>query len=105
MIFLLHTLPTRMARDCTDGLLYCFSEWAGAVTGGAYWIFALLAFAFAIFMAAIRFGTTRAFGFGSFVGMIGAIWFAVLQFIPWWIASIFILVGVIGLAMMVISEK
>ena len=104
MIFL-HTLPSEIMKTCSDGLLYCFSEWAGTVTGGAFWIFALLAFSFAIFMATIRFGSVRAFGFGSFVGMIGGIWFAVLQLISWWIASAFILVGVIGLAMMVLSEK
>jgi len=100
-----HTLPTKMIRECTDGLLYCFSNWAGEVTLGAFWIFALLAFAFAIFMATMRFGTIRAFGFGSFVGLIGGVFLAILKLIPWWIASAFIIVGVIGLATMFLSEK
>lgn len=104
MIFL-HTLPSEIMKSCSDGFLYCFAEWALTVTSGAFWIFALLAFSFAIFMATMRYGSTRAFGFGSFVGMIGGIWFAVLQLMSWWIASAFILVGIIGLAMMVLSEK
>lgn len=101
----MHELPTKMARECTDGLLYCFSEWAGDVTLGAFWIFALLAFSFAIFMSSIRFGTNKAFGFASFVGLLGGVWLAILQLIPWWIASTFILIGVIGLAVMFLSEK
>lgn len=100
-----HALPNEIMNTCSDGFLYCFAKWAETVTGGAFWIFALLAFSFAIFMATIRFGTVKSFGYGSFVGMIGAIWFAILQLIPWWIASAFILVGVIGLAMMIISER
>ncbi len=100
-----HELPTKMVRECTDGLLYCFSEWAGDVTLGAFWIFALLAFSFAIFMASMRFGTNKAFGFASFVGLLGGVWLAILQLIPWWIASAFILIGVIGLALMFLSEK
>lgn len=100
-----HILPTEILTTCSDGFLYCFAEWAGVVTGGAFWVFALLAFSVAILLATIRFGTVKAFGFGSFVGMIGGIWFAVLQLIPWWIASTFILIGVIGLAMMILSEK
>ena len=101
----MHELPTKMARECADGLMYCFSDWAGDVTLGAFWIFALLAFAFAIFGATIRFGTTKAFGFGSFVGLIGGVFLAVLQLIPWWIASAFIIIGVIGLAGMFLSER
>lgn len=100
-----HALPSEILTTCTDGFLYCFALWASTVTGGAFWIFALLAFSVAIMMATMRFGSVKAFGFASFVGMIGGIWFAVLQLIPWWIASSFILIGVIGLAMMIISER
>ena len=101
----LHELPTKMARDCTDGLFYCFSNWAGDVTFGAFWIFALLAFCFALFMATMRFGATKAFGFASFVGLLGGVFLAVLKLIPWWIASTFIIIGVIGLAVMFLSER
>ncbi len=100
-----HQLPTDVLTTCTDGLLYCFALWASTVTIGTFWVFALLAFSFALFMATIRFGTTKAFGFGTFAGLLGAVWLAILQLIPWWVASTFILVGVIGLAMMILSEK
>ena len=98
-------LPTTTLRECTEGTFYCLSQWASTVTSGAFWVMMLLAFAFAIFMATIRFGGTRAFGFASFVGMIGGMWLSILQLISWWIGSAFILVGVAGIGMMMINEK
>lgn len=100
-----HSLPTEMVRECTDGLLYCFSVWAGEVTIGAFWIFALLAFGFAIFMATMRFGTNKAFGFAGLVLLLGGVWLAILQLIAWWIASTFIIIGVIGFAGLILSER
>jgi len=107
IIFLAHALPTATIKTCeeTNGMLYCFSQWAYTVTNGTFWFFMLLAFSIAIGVASSRLGTTRAFGFASFVGMMGAIWFAVMQLMAWWVASGFILVGVIGLASMILSEK
>ena len=100
-----HTMPTEILSSCSDGLLWCFSDWANDVSLGGFWIFALLAFSIVLTLATLRFGNVRAFGFGSFVGMVGAIWLAVLQLIPWWTASAFMIVGLIGLAMMVLSRK
>ncbi len=100
-----HQLPTQMVRECTDGLLYCFSVWASEVTIGAFWVFALLAFCISIFMATMRFGTNKAFGFAGFVGLIGGVFLAILVLIPWWIASVFIIIGVISLAGMILSER
>jgi len=100
-----HPLPTDVLTTCTDGLLYCFAKWASLVTTGAFWMFALLGFCFALFMATIRFGTPKAFGFASFVGLIGAVWLAVLQLIPWWIASTLILIGGIGLVVVILSKR
>lgn len=100
-----HALPSQLLTSCDEGLFYCFSKWAMDVTNGAFWILMLLGFAFVIFMATLRFGSNRAFGFGSFVGMIGGIWLAILQFIPWWIASAFILTGVVGIAVMMMNER
>jgi len=102
---MVHPLPTTSLRECTEGTFYCLSQWASTVTTGAFWVMMLLAFCFAIFMATIRFGGTRAFGFGSFVGMIGGIFFAILGLMAWWIASVFIIIGVIGLAILFLAEK
>lgn len=100
-----HQLPAQLMTTCSEGFFYCFGQWAFNVTLGWFWTFALMAFSVAIFMATSRLGTTRAFGFASFVGMLGSVWFATLNFMPWWIASIFILTGVIGLATMIMSER
>ena len=100
-----HTLPTNLFSSCDEGIMYCFGKWAYNVSGFTYWTFMLLGFCFAVYMATSRMGNSRAFGFGSFVGMIGAIFLAVLNFMSWWIASAFILVGVIGIAVMIISER
>ena len=108
MIFLAvgsHALPTQVLRTCTDGMFVCFARWAHNVTGGLFWTLMLLGFAFAMFMATVRLGNVRAFGFGSFVGMIGAIFLATLQLMPWWTASAFILSGVVGIAMMVMNSR
>ena len=98
-----HALPNEVLDRC-DGMIYCFGQWAYEVTNGMFWVLALLAFTVAIYLASIRLGSRRAFGFASFVGMIGAIFLAVLQFMSWWIASAFILTGIIGLAVMIMTE-
>jgi len=100
-----HILPTETLSTCTDGFLICFARWASIVTGGFFWVAALLSFSIVIFLASLRFGNTRAFGFASFVGLIGGIWLSVLTLIPWWVGSTFIIIGVIGLAAMILSDK
>lgn len=100
-----HTLPSELLNTCSDGLMYCMSEWASDVTGGLFWVFALLSFCVVLIMATARLGTTRAFGFGSFAGMLGSIWLSIMGLISWWIASLFIIVGVLGIAMMILSER
>ena len=100
-----HTLPTNILDTCDDGFLYCFSDWASDVTTGLFWVLALLTFCIIIYIASGRLGGVRAFGFASFVGMIGGIWLAILKLIPWWAGSSFILVGIIGIMALIISEK
>ena len=56
-------------------------------------------------MATSSLGMIRAFGFGSFVGMIGSIWLGIMGLINWSIASVFILTGLIGVSMLIISER
>ena len=99
------SLPTQMMTTCTDGILYCFSKCAGDVTTGLFWVLALLTFMVVIFLAAAQFGSIRAFGFAAFVGLVGGIWLSIITLIPWWIGSIFIIVGIIGIVVMIISER
>jgi len=99
-----HPLPTNLNTNC-NGTLYCVGDWAYDVTGGMFWIFALLSFQIIVFISIQRLGTTRAFGFSSFIGLISALFLATLGFMPYWIASAFIIVGVIGLATMMIGNS
>lgn len=100
-----HTLPTEILRTCSDGMFYCFSDWAFDVTNGIYWTLMLLGFSVALIWATSKAGMARAFGFGSFAGMIGSIWFATMSLIPWWTATVFIIVGLIGIGLMFISDR
>lgn len=99
------TLPGGVLQDCTDGLMFCMATWANNVSSGLFWVLALLAFSIILFMATARLGNVRAYGFASVVGMIGAVWFVVAGLMDWTLASAFILNGIIGLAVMVMSEK
>lgn len=100
-----HPLPINILDNCEGGILYCMAKWASVVTGGFFWTGLLLAFCVVLFMVTQRFGTTRAFGFGSFVGLLGGIWLTIAELIPWWVGSTFILVGIIGLGALVMNEK
>ena len=100
-----HTLPTEMMDSCTGTFIHCFAQWAREVTTGSFWALALLSFCTILYLATARFGGTRAFGFATFVGLLGGIWLAILKLIPWWIGSSFIILGLIGVITLVLSEK
>ena len=72
---------------------------------GLFWLFALLGFSVAVTFASSNFGNTRAIGYGSFVMMMGSIWFVILGFMSWEFASAGIIAGLIGIAVMRMSEK
>lgn len=97
-------LPSE-AIDNYEGLFYPIAKWAFDVTSGLFWVFMLLGFSVAIYMALFRLGGARAFGFAAFVGMTGAIWLATAGLMVWWIASSFILVGFIGLAILIMHGR
>lgn len=99
-----HPLPTNINVDC-DGLLLCTLDWANNVTNGLFMPLILLAFCVVMFMATNRLGTPRSFGFAGFVAITGAISFASLNLLEWWIASIFIIVGGISLVGLIVSER
>jgi len=97
-----HILPSELT--CTEGWFYCFGKWMYEVTRGTFWIFALLGFCVALFLATLRLGNRRAFGFASFVGMLGAVFFAILKYMDWGVASLFILTGLVGIAVLIMTE-
>lgn len=100
-----HALPTDVLANC-DGFLYCLSLWANDVTQGLMFPGLLFAFAMVLFMGTVNnFGTPRAYGFASVSALLGSLWLFTMQLMPWWFASLFILNGVAGFVVMIISEK
>ena len=100
-----HELPSQILRTCTDGTMICFAKWAYTVTQGMFWVFSLFGFCVALFIATSGLGNSRAFGFASFAGMMGSIFFATMGLMSWWIATVFILVGALGIVIMIMSKK
>ena len=99
-----HTLPQDLLDTCTDGLLYCMARWNNDITGGWFWVFMLLSFVVVILLSTLRFELKRAFGFAGFVSLIGGIYLAILRLMAWEIASIFIIIGILGIAQLVLQE-
>lgn len=99
-----YQLPINLDETC-DGMLYCLARWVSDITFGLYWAAMLLAFCLVLFLATQRFGSARSYGFSAVMGLFGAIWLATLQLIAWWIATLFILAGAVGLAVMLLNEK
>lgn len=100
----LHQLPQDLTGN-GKGLLQGFTQWAYNVTDGLFWLLALLVFCIILMISTSKFGMPRSFGFASFVGAIGATFFAIAQLLPWAVASIFIIVGFIGFAVMILNER
>ena len=99
-----YPLPTDLINN-GNGLLSGFGAWAYTVTNGFIWTGFLLGFCLILYIASSKFGGTRAFGFASFIGLMGAIFLAIAKLMPWWIASVFILTGAVGLWAMIVSER
>ena len=99
-----HPLPTALIDNC-EGMIYCLAQWAFDVTQGFYWVALLLGFIVVLVMATIRFGTPRAYGFASVSGLLASIWLVTLNLIPYWISTLFILNGVVGLAVLIMNER
>ena len=102
----MNELPTaaNVNTGC-DGLFYCLAKWAYTSTEGMFWVLMLLGFTAVLYIASQKFGTPRAFGFASVAGLLGAIFLATMQLMAWWLASIFILVGAIGLVALIMNER
>jgi phosphatidylserine synthase len=97
-------LPTDITGN-GHGMLEGIGLWAANVTNGMFWTFALLVFGVVLMVSTQRFGTPRSFGFAAFSCMLGSLFLAILHFIAWSNASIFIVVGLIGFAVMILNER
>ncbi|HUV85012.1 MAG TPA: hypothetical protein VMV86_04835 [Methanosarcinales archaeon] len=101
----LHPYPSDIMTNC-DGLFYCFAKWAYAATSGLFFTLMLMGFGAILIMGTQRiYGYTKAFGFGSFVCALAAVWLATMQLLDWWVASLFILIGAVGMVMLVMQER
>ena len=101
-----HTLPSEFLQSCSDGTFSCISQWAEQVTMGWFWVLALAGFGIVLFMATSGiFGDKRGFGYSGLALMLGAVWLSTMSLISWWIASVFIVVGIISFAVMIMSGR
>jgi len=98
-------LPTQLLRSCTDGAFMCLAEWANTTTDGWFWTAVLLGFIITLFIATQKFGTNRSLGFASTFGVFGSLILVTLGLMTWPIASIFMIVGAIGLVIMVMNNR
>lgn len=96
-------LPTT-ALNGTSGLMTGLATWSYSVTGGWFFVMLLFGFCVVLYIAASRYTSERAFGYATTTGMLGAIPLLTLNLMSWWMASIFILLGVIGIIWMIIKR-
>lgn len=99
-----HPLPADLLANC-DGFFICVARYMNDVTNDIFWTGILLTFCVLLFTATSPFGTTRAFGYAGVVGLLGAMWLAILNLMAWWVASAFIIVGGIGFVALIMREK
>lgn len=95
---------TDIFTGCT-GLLACMSTWANTVTYGLFWTIVTISFGFVLFLATSRLGTSRSFGFATFGTGVVAMLLALGGWMPWYIASFFIILLGVGIVVMRMSER
>lgn len=95
--------PTNLVNE-TQGLGEGIANWAYNVTFGTFWSLLLLGFCIVLWMSSYRYGQERSIGFASITGLLGALILVTLGLMPWWIASIFIICGAIGLTYMIVNK-
>ncbi len=99
-----HILPNETFETC-DGLFYCMAKWVYDVTDGLAFTLFLTVFCGIIFASTSRFGRARSLGFASVTCMLGAIMLSILNLMPWWVGTIYILSGAGGFVYMIMNEK
>ena len=96
-------LPTDLMNDST-GLMTGIAQWAYNVTFGWFWTIILGIFCVVIYISASRYSDDRAFGYASIVGLLGSIFLVILNLMSWYVASIFIILGILGIAWMTLNR-
>jgi len=96
-------MPTDFVNGST-GLMEGISTWAYNVTDGIFFSVLLLGFCIVLGISSIKSGIERAVGYAGVTGLFGAIILVTLGLMPWWIASLFILVGAGGIAFMIVNR-
>lgn len=103
LIYAAHTLPSDLVDDDTS-LLEGMGDWANDVTEGAFWTLMLLGFCVTLAIATMNYGVSRSVGFAGLVGLFGSISLAIIGWMPWWIASLFIVIGSALVVLMIKSK-
>jgi len=98
-----HPLPTDLTQG--TGLMEGLAQWAYTVSNGVFWAALLAGFCVVLGISASRYSSDRAFGFAGFTAIVGSIMLATVNLIAWWLASLFIIVGAIGLVTMIMSRR
>lgn len=98
-----HPLPTDLTNSST-GLFEGMAIWAYEVTNGIFWAAMLLGFCVVMWIATSRYSNDRAFGYAGIIALFGSTILATLTLMTWWLASIFILAGALGVAYMVVNK-
>jgi len=98
-----HQMPTDLTEG--TGLFEGMALWAYNVTNGMFWALLLAGFCIVLFISASVYSSDRAFGYAGATGIFGSMMLATLGLMTWWITSIFILAGVIGIAMMIMARR
>lgn len=88
-----------------NGLLYGGAIWANNVTNGWFWFASLMTFCFVLFIATSRYSTDRAFGYAGVVGLFGSLMLITLDLMDWKVGTIFIVLGIGGVAWMIVSRE
>jgi len=88
-----------------EGLFYCLASWSNDVTMGYFWSIILIAFGIVLFMGTVNFGTKRSFGYSSLATSMLSLVLIQLSLIPLWFFTLVLIVGLIGIATMLIGER
>ena len=96
--------PVANTSDTRD-ILNIFQFVSNSLTDGLFFPMVLMGFGVALFMGTQKFGTPRAFGFASVSCLLASLYLSTMKLMPWWISTIYIVVGVGGMVMLVMNER